>query len=123
MPLDGSTYLTDWHLKQLADLDRLDEWFCDESRWCKGTTYRDSSGYSIGRADRAASSCLLGAISFHCSVVIQVRNLLTHAALNSGRATQSGFVLPSFNDAPSTTFADIKSVIQRAREAVLAECR
>jgi hypothetical protein len=106
MPLDGSTYLTDWQLKQLADLARLDAWFCDESRWCQHTLSR----YDLRTAREQA--CLIGGIAMaKCRLSIRTEMLLCSAA---------GRPAAEFNDDPRTTFADIKSVIQRAREAVLS---
>jgi hypothetical protein len=109
MPLDGSTYLTDWQLKQLADLDRLDAWFCDESRWCKGTIAINLLIDDTTGAMTADRTCLLGAFRI-CNA--------THATHQNITAIVGN--VPAFNDNPRTTFSDIKTLIQRVRESVLA---
>ena len=102
MPFDGAEF---GRMPIVEKIDKVIELLCPEDRWCKGTL-RSSDG---GR-------CLVGAM-----LEAEARTLLTPVLLQAIRETagRRHRRIEVFNDAPSTTHAQLMAVLDRARENVL----
>lgn len=96
----------------------LQELFTDETKWTKGAYARDKQGHSVTTMNHTAVSfCLNGGLCVCYSNPSSSYDKLEQAirriqnTLREMRLPTNLFV---FNDNISTTFEDIKTVIQRA---------
>ena len=105
MPLDG-TELEAFGNGPLAKLGAVERLLINEEQWCKGRL-RDKDG----------RFCLAGAMQ-----AVEARQLLDPIILRAIREVggKRYWRIESFNDHPSTTYADVLRVLRRARENVIA---
>jgi hypothetical protein len=95
-------------------LEKMDEWFSDESRWCKCSLFKDEDGQECN-IKSAKSYCLVG--SFYLSTKRQrfrSSDTNTYLQLAIKKITGEGMPVPEFNDKKETKFEDIKNVIKTA---------
>lgn len=109
MPLDGTTF--DYDDPVLRTLVRADELLSDESRW-----WKDGSEKATGHL------CIMNAISEAAGNTFGDAHVLVLRELGLGAySLDEAF---GWNDAPETTFADVKGVLAKAishRRAELAQ--
>jgi hypothetical protein len=103
MPFDGVQFPPNIALEKL---DRVIELLSDEDRWCKGIV-RSSDG----------RRCIIGAL-----IEVDGRNLLEPVIRDAVKEVtgQAHWRIERFNDAETTTHAQVLAVLQRAREDILA---
>jgi hypothetical protein len=102
MPFDGAGF---GRMLIVEKIDKVSELLAREDRWCKGML-RSSDG----------RRCIAGAV-----IEVEARKLLTPVLVQAIRETSGGRYrrIEVFNDAPSTTHAQVLAVLRRARENVL----
>ena len=105
MPFDGTEFgFLENHL--LSKLDAVERLLSSEDQWCKGKL-RDSSG----------RHCLVGAMQ-----AVEARHALEPILLRATREAggKHYWRLEFFNDDPRTTYADVRQVLQQAREGIIS---
>lgn len=103
MPLDGSSFV---HDDALGRIDRVIDLLATEDRWCKGIAETPGGRRCIIGAIRAAEAHLV------------LEPLVLHAIREvSGRRY---WRIESFNDAKTTTHAQVLAVLQRTRADIAA---
>lgn len=106
------------------DLERLDnEVFSGPERWTQGAWARDENGWSIApTVPNARCFCLGGGIAVISPYFTPRRRAMAQALMNCVPGRARSALVPSYNDNPGRTFADIKELIASARLLALA-CR
>lgn len=95
------------------------EWLSDPSHWSKGTYYRDANGAMIEDFDApmvVGSTCAWGAL-YHANGL----RLLAREGLAAEATLFAAGHVPTINDRPETTHADILALYDRAIAARRAE--
>lgn len=92
------------------------ELLSDEKRWTKGASARDATGDDVDpRSERAVCWCVVGAV-----VKSTLGMLHQEAALNQVHDVVDE-PIPEFNDAPTSTHADVlralDAAIERAKDS------
>ncbi len=82
-------------------------------RWCQGALARTAHANVCAVEDpRAVQFCLVGAVCFLHDAPCEREDILKR--LHESLLKRLHESLPSFNDSPSTTFADVLALVQRA---------
>jgi hypothetical protein len=103
MPFDGRDYST--RIDALDKIDRVIEQLPSEERWCKGALYTVD-----GRR------CILGAMQAVNGAMVLKQPILQAIQEVTGRRYTA---IETFNDRRTTTYSQIVSVLNRAREDII----
>ena len=103
MPFDGRDYST--RIDALEKIDRVIEQLPSEERWCKGALYTVD-----GRR------CILGAMQAVNGAMVLKQPILQAIQEVTGRRYTA---IETFNDRRTTTYAQVVTVLRRARQDIL----